>query len=261
MNKVVSIGAGHQIIKDIKHDSFAKQKMFVVDDLGILLKKSTMEQEVDAFLFCEDLIFNAETKALKDYYLAKSRQNFSVSQKVFSSIASKENSAGMISIIKKQELCFDKELANKTSFILVNDGIEIPGNMGTIFRTCDAVDCDLVINTNIRTSVYNPKVIHASRGTVLKVPFVNANVEQTAKFLLDNGYTILTCETLDGISFEKANYKGKIAIIVGSERYGIDKKWFEYPHKNIYIPMFGEMTSLNVGVAGSILLYQAKMNR
>ena len=85
--------------------------------------------------------------------------------------------------------------------------------------------------------------------------------EQIAlNYLKKQGFWIIGTD-MEGLDYKDVDYEGKIAIIIGSERYGIDKKWFEYPHKNIYIPMFGEMTSLNVGVAGSILLYQAKMNR
>lgn len=261
MKKVISIGSNSEIIKNIKHGTFSKEKKFVVDDLGILMQDNTKKSCIESFVFCDELIFNPETKNIRDYYIEHSENCYQVSAKVFDSISSKENSAGMIAIIAKKELTLDKALADKSDFVLVNDGIEIPGNMGTIFRTCDAVGCDLVINTSIKTSVYNPKVIHASRGTVLKVPFVNTTISEAGKFLIDNGYRIITCETLDGTSFDRADYSGKIAIVIGCERYGIDKAWFDFPHQNVYIPMYGQMTSLNVGVAGSIMLYQAKMTR
>ena len=69
------------------------------------------------------------------------------------------------------------------------------------------------------------------------------------------------CETIDGITYNSCDYNGKIAIVVGSERFGIDKKWLKEKTTNVFIPMVGEMKSLNVGVAGSIVLYQALSTR
>ena len=64
-----------------------------------------------------------------------------------------------------------------------------------------------------------------------------------------------------GKSYNELDYHGKIAIVVGSERYGINPDWYNHPHQKVFIPMYGTMTSLNVGVAASILLYEAKLKR
>lgn len=260
MGKIIAINQTHDIIKKIRKNDWVKEDTFVVDDLFALSLDETKNSKIVAVIFCETLLFSEEAKALQSYYVSKIDVAYSVSEKVYATISEKENCAGLTVILKKKSLALQDTLA-KSSFVLVNDGIEQSGNLGTIFRTADAVGVDLVINTNIKASVYQPKVLHASRGMVLKVPFINAGSREVMAELLAQGYTIYLCEPEDGVPFDQVDYQGKIAIVIGCERFGIAKEWFEGQHKNIMIPMFGTMTSLNVGVAGSIILYQAKLKR
>lgn len=260
MGKIIAINQTHELIKKIKKNQFVAEKTFVVDDLFALSLAETKKCEILAVIFCDGLLFSDEAKGLKTYYATKAKEAYSVSKKVYLSISEKENCAGLTVILKKKSLALQDTLA-KSSFVLVNDGIEQSGNLGTIFRTADAVGVDLVINTNVKASVYQPKVLHASRGMVLKVPFINAVSREVMTELVAQGYTIYLCEPEDGVSFDQVDYQGKIAIVIGCERFGIAKEWFDVPHQNIMIPMFGTMTSLNVGVAGSVILYQAKLKR
>lgn len=260
MGKIIAINQTYDIIKKIRKNDWSKEDTFVVDDLFVLSLDETKNSEILAVIFCEPLLFSDEAKALKAYYVSRIDVAYSVSEKVYALISEKENCAGLTVILKKKHLSLQDSLA-KSSFVLVNDGIEQSGNLGTIFRTADAVGVDLVINTNIKASVYQPKVLHASRGMVLKVPYINAGSREVMAELLAQGYTIYLCEPEDGVPFDQVEYQGKIAIVIGCERFGIAKEWFDGCHKNIMIPMFGTMTSLNVGVAGSIILYNAKLKR
>ena len=257
--KLTNIGASHQLIKDIKKQNIKKQQMFVIDDLSVLQSKYCQQLDCEAVIVCEELAYSDSAKQCIEQYVNKSKQSYSVSKKVFESIAQKENSAGLLAIIKKQQTKLEN--LKNCEFVLINDGIEIAGNLGTIFRTCDATGVDMVINTNTVANAYSEKVLHSSRGMVLKVPFVNAETNQVIKQLKQNNFNIILCETLNGTNYFDANYCGKIAIVIGSERFGIDKLWLQEKTQNVFIPMYGEMKSLNVGVAGSIALYQAKMKR
>ena len=68
-------------------------------------------------------------------------------------------------------------------------------------------------------------------------------------------------EFLDKGDYQSYDYNKKIAIVVGNERFGINENWYNKPHKKVYIPMEGNQNSLNVGVALSILAYEAYMKR
>jgi TrmH family RNA methyltransferase len=64
-----------------------------------------------------------------------------------------------------------------------------------------------------------------------------------------------------GLDYKSYDYNGKIAIVVGNERYGINNDWYLNQHKKVYIPMEGRQNSINVSVAACILAYEAYMRR
>ena len=257
--QIENIGANSEIIKNIKKENYKKQELFVVDDLSVLESDYCKELKCEILIFCTELIHSDLAQKTLDFYINNAKQCYKVSEKVFLSISEKENCAGILAVIEKQKNTLS-DFMDK-NFLLVLDGIEMQGNVGTILRSCDATGVEAVVNTNIKASIYSSKVIHASRGMVLNVPFVCEDLENVINFLKQNNYRIILCETIDGTSFEKLDYSGKIAIVVGSERFGIDKRWLSEKTENVFIPMQGKMHSLNVGVATSVVLYQAYNSR
>lgn len=256
------IGIKHPVIKEIKeYKKKVHDNIMVIEDLFILSLRYKYNFKVIKFLYCDEKIFSEEAIKLKDFYLSICKDGYRISEKTFNYLSEKNNSVGLIAVVQHTGLSFKDINKEKHKFVLVLDGIETPGNLGTIFRTADSTKVDLIINVDLKTSVYNPKTIQSSRGMCLLVPFINTTYEEVSKFLLDNDYKILLSEPLEGKDYSNVDYNGNIAIVVGSERFGINSKWYENKHQKIYIPMYGEMDSLNVGVATSILLYEASKKR
>ena len=207
------------------------------------------------------LVIFDETKLLLDNLFSVSNEVYEVSKKVYMDLVDKDNAQGIVCLIHKPNLTFDEIDVKKHKFILVNDGIELPGNLGTLVRTCDATNVDLIINVNERTKFNNNKVIQSSRGMVLFKDLISATYEEVQQKLLELDYDIFLGEPVLGKSYDEYDYKGNVAIVIGNERYGIDPRWYESKHKKVFIPMEGLMGSLNVSVAGSILLFEALKNR
>lgn len=262
MLNIQNIGKNHDVIQRIK--AYKKKNVdgiFIVEDLAILDDFKNEKGRAKTVVFCDELLSKDLGKEVFEYYKSNSDEIYSVSSKVFLDLAEKGNAQGIIAVIEKEILTID-DLANKNyQFVIINDGIEIPGNLGTIVRTCDAVGVDLVINVNEKTKFNNPKVIQSSRGMILFKDIVSCSYEQAQDYLLKQGFDIFLGEPELGKSYDEYDYDGKVAIVVGSERFGIDPRWYGNEHKKVYIPMKGKMGSLNVGVAASILLYEAMMKR
>ena len=110
--------------------------------------------------------------------------------KAFSvALAEKENASGMIALIKKEYLDL-KDISKEYEKVLVLDSIEIPGNVGTMVRTSDATDFDLIIMINKVTGFSHHKAISSSRGMFLKVPCACVEYQEAQDFLLRNNYNI-----------------------------------------------------------------------
>lgn len=255
---MVCANTSNEDIKYILSKRYEKDGLIVADDLFILGQDNCKKSQVEFAVVCPELITSDEAKELCEYY--SKFKCYQVSQKVFLRLCSKENCAGILVLTKIAE---SREFLSGKPFILVCDGLEISGNIGTIFRTAEAVNIDGIIFTNCKAKVSDDKVVRASRGMIFNVPFfVENDLEKVNELLSQINARKIICEPEQGQNFKKFDYSGALAIIVGSERFGVSKYWFERSGvEYIKIPMFGKMDSLNVGVATSIVLYEAIYNR
>lgn len=103
---------------------------------------------------------------------------YKISNKTFESIRTKENEVPIILVIKFKEYSLNDIDTNKHKLILVNDRIELPGNIGTIYRSAYASGVDLIINVDPVTTIYKDKFLASSRGCVFSVPTINTTYEK-----------------------------------------------------------------------------------
>ena len=97
-------------------------------------------------------------------------------------------------------------------------------------------------------------------GSVFKVPVIEApDTPELIRQLVSWGYRIILADTDSPSKYYDLDYVGKIALVMGAEKYGISDWFYKAPHEDVMIPMLGDMDSLNVGVATTILLYEAAM--
>lgn len=139
--------------------------------------------------------------------------------------------------------------------ILILDGVEDPQNFGAIIRTADAFSVDGIIIKSRNQVPLNYTVAKVSTGAIeyVKVAEVS-NLNSTLQTLKDNGFWIYAADGSAKESYEKQNYNGAVALIVGSEGNGISPLVMKNSDFIIKIPMTGHVNSLNVSVSTGILL-------
>lgn len=257
----MKIAKNHEIIKKVK--DVMKTNLYpnltLTDDLQILKIVNDFNIKINVLLYSYEEEYKEDTLILLNSLKAKTDNIYEISKSTYQAIALKENHAGIIAIIELPSFSLDS-LKNK-EFLFVLDKLEIPGNIGTIYRTLDAVNADGVILVDSISKLHNPKLMSASRGCTLTIPSVETTYNEAVSWLINNGYTIFLGEPSLGLNYQSYDYKGKIAIVVGNERFGINPDWYNNKNNMVYIPMEGNQNSLNVGVAASILAYEAYMKR
>lgn len=184
-----------------------------------------------------------------------------VSNQTFKKIAEVGTSAGIFVVAKFPQTKLTQLNPKQHEVIVVLDGLEIPGNIGTIIRSCDGTDTDAIIICNRKTRLTHPKILRSSQGSCFKVPIVEEETLTVIEWLKKNKYRILLTDTDADKFYYEESYKGKIAIVMGSERYGISKEWYSVDADALKIPMFGDCDSLNVGIAATLILYEAAIRR
>ena len=245
--------------KDIIKSPNKYNDVTITDDLQVLEIALRFNIEIETLLYDYEATYKDDTKKLLDNLINKANNTYEISSSTYELFKLKDNHAGIIATIKINKYNIN-DFKNK-EFIVVLDRLEIPGNIGTIYRTLDSIKCDGLILVDSVSKYTNPKITSSSRGSNLTIPTLELSYDECQKFLLDNNYDIYLGEPKLGKNYQEYNYKGKIALVFGNERYGINNNWYNNKHIPVYIPMEGNHNSLNVGVATSIICYEAYMKR
>lgn len=257
---MIQLAKNNPIIKDIKElQKKTVDNLVYVDDLSSIKTIEGTNNVIDTFIYCNELEYHDDTKELIERLIKKTKNSYIVSKQTYEYLRQKENTAGLICTV--EFINHNLNDFKDKDFIVVCDRLEIPGNIGTIYRTMDATKAEAMILVDAVVKPQSAKLALASRGANFLLPTASKSYEDTINWLLDNNYTIFLGEPNLGKSYREYDYHGKIAIVVGSERFGINPDWYNHKHEKVFIPMYGSNNSLNVGVAASILIYEATMRR
>ncbi len=179
-----------------------------------------------------------------------------------------KNHQGVIAVVPPFNYCEVEDILdfakskNEDAFILILDGIEDPHNLGSIIRTAETAGVHGIIIPKRRTVTVNSTVAKVSAGAVehMKIARVN-NITETIRKLKENGLWIIGTDGEARTLCYNQDLKGDIAIIIGSEGFGMSRLVKENTDMLVKIPMKGKITSLNASVSAGIIIYEAVKQR
>jgi RNA methyltransferase, TrmH family len=260
------IGLHHpvaELIRDVQHNRTGiPRRMFVAEGLYENNMVLSTGVDIDAFVWCPDAAYSDEAAVRAQQLADQARRAYQVSGKTMERLAERPNPDGLISVAQLPDWQPDSVRLGPDALILVADAIEIPGNLGTLIRTLDSCAADCLVLTSRRTRLTHPKVLRSSQGMSMKVPsFEFAQVSDAIDWLRCSECTVYLADTDESMNYRQADYGGRTALVIGSERYGISVPWYEAGFQRIGIPMLGSADSLNVSVSASVLLYEARARK
>lgn len=183
-----------------------------------------------------------------------------VSSEVFDTLLTTETSPGILALAAQPPWSKADLITKKPALLLVLDGIQDPGNLGTIFRTAEAFGASGAILTRGSVNPYNAKALRASAGALFRLPFITGwTATVTWAFLRKYCIHAYATSVHKGISLPGANLTGPLAVIFGSEAHGIGSHW--QTAEPLTIPMAGSAESLNVATAAAVVLYEISRQR
>ncbi len=191
-----------------------------------------------------------------------------VSKTKLDQMAQTANHQGVIAIVPPFDYCEVDDIIeeakkkNEKPFILILDGIEDPHNLGSIIRTAETAGVHGIIIPKRRAVSVNSTVSKVSAGAVeyMKIARVN-NINETIKYLKDNDIWVYGADMDATKYYNQEDYKGAIAIVIGSEGFGISRLVKENCDFLIKIPMKGKINSLNASVSAGIIMYEVVKQR
>lgn len=222
-----------------------------------LLNKKYRDQESMFLVEGEHLVIEAkksgcliEVIRCEDYELDFDVSTTIVTYEVIKKLSNTLNPQKVIGVCKKLD---DKEIGNK---VLILDGIQDPGNLGTIIRSSVAFGVDTIVLSNNTVDLYNDKVLRSSEGMLFHINIIRDDINRLIDKLHDESYQIYGTKVDGGSVLKDVTFSEKCAIVMGNEGSGVSSSILDKCDKYIYIPMNNDCESLNVGVATSVILYE-----
>lgn len=149
-----------------------------------------------------------------------------------------------------------------TDFLVILDHLEDPHNLGAIVRTAEAASVDGIILPKDRSVDVTPTVMKTSAGAIFHVPIAQVtNLVSTIEYLKKEGFWIVGTDMENSQDFKEIDYQGKIALVIGSEGFGMSRLVRESCDFIARIPMYGTVNSLNASVATALMIYEVVRNR
>lgn len=188
-----------------------------------------------------------------------------VKDSIFDSLADTVSPQGILAVCE-QNNCEFSELLNMYQhaprFILLGENLNDPGNIGALIRTAAAAGADGVILTAGSGDIYNPKVLRAAAGAVLRLPIVaNADLAQTISLLSDIHIPTYAAHPRGEKTPYELDLRSNFCLLVGNESHGISETAAHLAQALVTLPMANNTESLNASIAGSILMYEAVRQR
>src|SRR5688572_12300203 len=211
--------------------------------------------------FSSDWFLGENEPALLAQAEAAGATLFELSKEAFAKVAYRERPDGLLAVAPQWKRQLDDLALPAEPFLLVVEAIEKPGNLGTILRSADAAGCDAVIVCDPVTDIFNPNVVRASTGVLFSVPLVVEESAPVAAWLRKRKVRTVATTPAAKTLYTDADLRGPLAVIMGSEQYGLSEFWLQHADLPVRIPMAGQADSLNVAMATIITLFEAVRQR
>lgn len=229
-----------------------KDQCFVVE--GLKMVTETPANLVETVFISEDL-YNDQPDLVANHPYEVVRTQ------VFRKMSDTQTPQGIMAIVKMPTYEMATTFTGEGTVILL-EGLQDPGNLGTILRTAEAIGVKGVICTKNTVDLYHPKVLRSTMGAIYHLPvFTNVNGLAAVEGLKSSGYKLFAAHLSDSQYHYDTDLKGGTCFMIGNEGNGLSDEMTNQADQLIKLPMIGRAESLNAAVAASVLMYEADRQR
>ena len=254
--KVIS-SKDNEIIKKIKSLKEKKyrdiENCYIIEGIKLVKEAIAENAKIKQIVVCEDCINDGEIDTDTLYEIAKFDVVY-VTEKVFKTITDVKTPQGIIAVIEKNNI--NSKIDYNQDIIVALDGVQDPGNLGTILRTVDSANLKQIILSKESADSYNPKVVRSTMGAIFRVNIIEADsLKDMLQEAKKNNFKVMVTSLDTKNSIYDVDYSKKV-IVIGNEANGVSKEVQVIADEKVKIPMLGKTESLNASVATGIMIYE-----
>jgi TrmH family RNA methyltransferase len=254
-----------------------RQNRFLVEGLQLLGMALERTRDVATgakvkpheLFYSEDLFVGETAPRLLEALKKAGADAIHVAPHVLTTLSEREDSQGLVGTFGLSDLEWSLEEiddlpASSPSLILVLERLQDPGNLGTLIRTADAVGARAVLLLEPCVDPFDPKTVRGTMGSLFSVPFARVGtVETLRRWLAGLGHRPIGADAREGrTAWESDALAGSVALILGNEARGLGPELRDGLCEYVGLPLLGGAESLNVAIAGGVLMYEwLRVNR
>ncbi len=212
-----------------------------------MVEDLSQNRQIKLLLFSKNLTRNPNGRL--DRLRQRSQESICLSDALLKSLSDLETPQGVLAFFEKPTWSWD----DLGPYLLYVHEIQDPGNLGTLLRTTAATGLFSLLTSPGTVSCFNTKVIRASAGAILRVPFLQG-IDWA--YLKSRGVCLWLATPRRGQSLFQARFRPPLAVVIGSEGSSPDSSMLDEADQLLQIPMKAQTESLNAGVAGAVILYE-----
>ena len=233
-----------------------RQGRFLVEGLQIIhMALDAGARPVEVF-YCEECFAGPEAPALLRRLRAAGANLIPVARHVMESLSERDEPQGLVVTFALFEHRLDDLHLGENALLVVLDRLQDPGNLGTLIRTADAVGASGVILVEPCVDPFDPKTVRGTMGSLFNVPLVRTgDVEGLFRWFEEHGVHAVGADARQGRMWGEGLWRGRVALVLGNEARGISPDVREHLRAYARLPIVGKAESLNVAVAGGVLMY------
>lgn len=229
------------------------------DELALAVEAGVVPHTL---LHCPELMLDPSTQGdLVERVRALGASTIRCGRAAFEKVAYREGPDGFLAVVPAAGVPLRSLALPTDPLVVVVEGLEKPGNLGSVLRSAEAAGVAAVVAADPATDWGNPNVVRASKGTVFSVPVASAPLGEVQAWLRDHGIRLVATTPDTDLLHTAADYRGAVAIAVGTEKTGLSDAALAGADVRVRIPMTGRVNSLNAGVSSAIVVYEAVRQR
>ena len=236
-----------------------RQGRFLLEGVHLIQEALVSDIQVKTVLYDLDKGVSEELRPLFDGH--PEVELIGVSPAVLAKCSETETPQGAVGIADKPSFGPEALFADPAGVVVVLDGLQDPGNVGTIIRTADAAGAAGVLIGRGSADPYAPKTVRSTMGSLFHLPVVEGALPPLLEEAERRGVLVFSTGMASGLTCYDADLTGAVWFVIGNEGRGVSAEVRSHVQRELSIPMPGRAESLNAAMAAGLLLYEAVRQR
>ncbi len=243
-----------------KRDRY-REKAFIIEGPHLVEMALASGSPIKKAFFTGSFSVKKEGQRLLREISKKTFEVIEVTDRILNKLTDTETPQGILAIASYTYRNLREIRFRSVPLIVVINGVQEPGNLGTIIRTSDAAGADAVIILRGTCDPFMQKTIRATAGSIFNIPVIHAETDVLLKWLTSEKIPLIVTDVDAKVSLFNANLKNAVAFVFGNEAHGVSNQVKRNADSILKVPIIGKAESLNVAASAAVCLYEAVRQR